>query len=213
MGRSLKLLLLALPLAGCAGGDAPSQSVTLSSSVAANWRVVATPDDRRRLGQWRTAFTEALAQALAKGHAADVTREGALLHPDSALANARIPAGDYRCRVIKLGAAQPGLGSFTRYPAFDCRISDEGEVASFAKISGSQRPVGLIFDSDAQRQVFLGTMMLGDESRAIDYGRDADRDMVGAIERIGPARWRLILPYPRFESIMDVIELVPASAV
>ena len=83
-------------------------------------------------------------------------------------------------------------------------------VFSFAKLSGSQRPVGLIFGNDNFRQIFLGTMMLGDERRPLDYGRDADRDMAGAIEKVGPERWRLILPFPRFESMMDVIELVPA---
>ena len=31
------------------------------------------------------------------------------------------------------------------------------------------------------------------------------------VERIGPARWRLIMPRPAFESTMDVLELVPAS--
>jgi hypothetical protein len=34
--------------------------------------------------------------------------------------------------------------------------------------------------------------------------------MIGAVERIGPARWRIALPRPRFESTLDLIELVPA---
>ncbi|RJF93486.1 DUF4893 domain-containing protein [Sphingomonas cavernae] len=212
MGLGLRVLLLTLPLAGCAAADPSPGPVTLSAPAAANWRVVATAEDRKRIGQWRTAFTQALGQARAAGHSAEIATEGALLDPDAALAGVEIPKGDYRCRVIKLGAARAGMGAFTRYPAFACRVEDEGEVSSFAKMSGSQRPVGLIFDNDTQRQIFLGTMMLGDERRAIDYGRDADRDMAGAIERIGPARWRMILPYPRFESVMDVIELVPVSA-
>ena len=62
-----------------------------------------------------------------------------------------------------------------------------------------------------RRQVFFGTLVLGDEIRALGYGRDATRDMAGAMERIGPQRWRLVLPYPRFESTLDVIELTPAS--
>lgn len=198
-------------LAGCSAGRAAPGPVTLSAPAAANWRTVATADDRRRIREWRTAFTAALGQARAAGHAADIEREGALLEPDAAIAGARIPAGDYRCRVIKLGANGVGVGDFTRQPAFACRISDEGEVSSFTKMSGSQRPVGLIFGNDSHRQIFLGTMMLGDERRALDYGRDADRDMAGAIEKIGPDRWRMILPYPRFESVMDVIELVPAT--
>jgi hypothetical protein len=43
------------------------------------------------------------------------------------------------------------------------------------------------------------------------YGRDADRDLAGWVERVGERRWRLILPYPRFESTIDVVELVPAG--
>jgi hypothetical protein len=57
----------------------------------------------------------------------------------------------------------------------------------------------------------LGTLTLGDEPRAMPYGVDAQRDLAGFVERIGPARWRLVLPYPPFESQLDVIELVPSS--
>jgi hypothetical protein len=34
--------------------------------------------------------------------------------------------------------------------------------------------------------------------------------LAGYIERIGDKRWRLVLPYPRFESLLDVVEIVPA---
>ncbi|MBB5684414.1 DUF4893 domain-containing protein [Sphingobium boeckii] len=197
----------------CAGGVSakpPSRLVDIDAPKSANWRLVATDSDRKRIRNWRTAFTTALDQARAAGHDRDILREGVLLDPDAAMAGAEIPAGDYRCRVIKLGAQAAGMGDYTAYPAFSCKISDEGAVFSFTKLSGSQRPVGLIFDNDGYRKIFLGTMMLGDERRALDYGRDADRDMAGAIEKVGVRRWRLILPYPRFESMMDVIELVPA---
>jgi hypothetical protein len=56
----------------------------------------------------------------------------------------------------------------------------------------------------------LGTLMLGQEERAFDYGTDPERDIVGIIERIGPNRWRMVMPRPAFESIVDVMELVPA---
>ena len=68
----------------------------------------------------------------------------------------------------------------------------------------------MIFPGDPMREVFLGTLVLGDERRAMQYGRDPDRDVAGFVERIGPARWRLVLPRPAFESTLDVIELVPA---
>jgi hypothetical protein len=60
--------------------------------------------------------------------------------------------------------------------------------------------------------VFLGTLVLGDETRALQYGQDEMRDVAGYVERIGPDRWRLIMPKPHFESQMDVMELTPAPA-
>lgn len=199
------VLLPALLALGACAGNMPVQS----ASAGPDWRRVATPSDRVRLRGWRTAFVTGLEQARAAGHAEEVAREGLLLQPDAGRAE-RPASGDYRCRVIKLGRkGGVGLG-YIAYPAFDCRIDDEGSVASFKKLTGSQRPVGVIL-AGAQRLVFLGTLVLGDETRALDYGRDPDRDMIGAVEAIGDGRWRLILPYPRYESVMDVIELIPAQ--
>jgi len=76
-------------------------------------------------------------------------------------------------------------------------------------MTGSQRYVGLIFPGDVMRQVFLGTLVLGDERRAMQYGRDQERDVAGFVERIGRDRWRLLMPRPHFESQIDVLELVP----
>jgi Domain of unknown function (DUF4893) len=57
--------------------------------------------------------------------------------------------------------------------------------------------------------IFLGTMILGDETRALRYSRDRERDLIGIIERVGPGRWRMTFPRPRYESLLDVIELTP----
>jgi hypothetical protein len=97
------------------------------------------------------------------------------------------------------------------YPPFTCRIGTGQGVLSFTKLDGSQRPVGRLFSNDDRRMIFLGTMARGDERGALDYGADAERDMAGALERIGPRRWRLVLPWPRWESTLDVIELVPKA--
>jgi hypothetical protein len=35
--------------------------------------------------------------------------------------------------------------------------------------------------------------------------------MAGVVERIGERRWRLVLPYPAFESTIDIVELIPAD--
>ena len=141
--------------------------------------------------------------------AADISREGSLLEPDAALGPVPIPNGDYKCRVIKLGSKSPGGLDYITYPAFNCRVGQENELQNFNKLTGSQRHTGMIFADSAIRQAFLGTLVLGDENRAMQYGRDEDRDLAGWVERVGDNRWRLILPYPHYESTLDVIELVP----
>ncbi|WP_235511940.1 MULTISPECIES: DUF4893 domain-containing protein [unclassified Sphingomonas] len=213
----IRLLSLATVFAGCAlaacGGARVASSASATAAPPAqgpdDWRRVATSADRDRLRRWRDAWMAALPRARAADPAA-IAAQGALFAPDAALAGPMAPAGRYRCRVFKLGGLGSAMRDFTAYPAFDCRISDEGQVRSFYKESGSQRPVGLLF-ADGDRTVFLGTLLLGDERAALQYGQDRDRDMAGVLERIGERRWRLVLPYPRFESMLDVIELVPAE--
>jgi hypothetical protein len=179
---------------------------------ARTWRETATDDDRRRLRLWRDSFVEALSEARAAGHADEIAREGALLDPDSALAGARLPVGDYRCRTLKLGSQGEGGLTYTPYPAFRCRVGPGADGRMhFTKLSGSQRPVGRLYEEHDRRQIFLGTMQLGDEARALRYGRDPELNMAGIVERIGERRWRIVFPYPHFESTLDVIELVPAS--
>lgn len=197
-----------LALGACNALTGPREII---GSQSPEWRVAATGADRQRLRDWRGAFVEALAKAQAGGHGAAIAAEDALLAPDAALGGPPIPSGDYRCRVIKLGAKQPGSLDYVAYPAFNCTVRQNGQLQRFTKINGSQRPVGMIFPGDSMRQVFLGTLVLGDELRAMQYGRDPDRDLAAFVERIGPARWRMVLPRPAFESTLDVIELIPSS--
>ena len=208
MTRALALLALTPCLAACSAFQ-PSSAVI--DAPSRDWRAIATVDDRERLRDWRDAFTAALKGARASGHAATIAREGVLLEPDAALGGGPIPNGSYRCRVIKLGAKSRGLLDYVAYPPFACRIRQERDLQGFAKLTGSQRHVGLIFPGDAMRQVFLGTLLLGDEARAMQYGRDKERDVAGFVERIGPNRWRMLMPRPHFESQIDVMELVPNS--
>lgn len=203
----MRILACLLALGACTAATSRPRADT----PGLDWKRVATRNDLNRITGWRTAFIDALADARKTGHAAEISREGSLLDPDAALPQAAPRPGNYRCRTIKLGSARPGLLSYVAYSPFACTIEDQGGVLAFTKTSGSQRPVGLIFPGTGPRSIFLGTLVLGDERRALDYGSDAERDMAGAVERIGERRWRLILPYPRFESVMDVIELVPAA--
>ena len=203
----LAFSVLLLAVSACAMVQPPTAVVTQPRQ---DWRAVATESDRVRLRDWRKTFTSAIASARASGHSADIDREGVLLQPDSALAGGPIPNVMYKCRAIKVGAKSSGMLGFVTYPHFSCRVQQDGRLQSFAKLSGSQRQVGLIFPSDGLRQVFLGTLMLGDEARAMHYGVDQERDVAGLVERIGPSRWRLVMPSPHFESQLDVMELIPA---
>jgi hypothetical protein len=183
-----------------------------ASAPTPSWENIVTSDDRKRLREWRTAFTKGLAKAQASGHGDAIAREDGLLDPDAAL-SWRAPApGIYRCRTIKIGSQAEGMLDYIAYPPFDCRIGNEDGIVSFVKLSGSQRPVGRILPYADKRMVFLGTLQLGDETRALDYGRDRERDLAAVVERLGERKWRLVFPYPHFESTIDVMELVPKPA-
>jgi len=199
-----RLIIAALLLAfasGCATTPA-------APARTGDWRTIATNSDAKRLREWRDSFAKGLAKARAAGHSAEIAREGRLLDPDAAIPGA-LPNGRYRCRIIKLGARRDGLLDYIAYPGFTCRVRPKGDVQGFAKLGGSQRQVGLILPVDALRQVFLGTLVLGDETRAMRYGHDPERDVAGWVESIEPNRWRIILPAPSFESLTDVVELIP----
>jgi hypothetical protein len=206
---SLRLsLLAAAALAPAALTAARDEVIPLKAGT--DWRQVATEGDRNRIRRWRDTWTDALAQAN-RAHAAAIAAGGALFEPDTALPGAQPPAGDYACRTVKLG--RPRLGGmldYVEYPVFRCRISESGGRLHFTKLTGSQRPVGTIFPDNGRRMIFLGTLVLGDETRALRYSRDNERDMIGIIARVGPDRWRLVFPRPRYESLLDVIELTPS---
>jgi len=178
--------IVLLSLSACASMERQlDREGQLVDSPARDWRMVATENDRVRLREWRSAFVAGVRAARAAGEGAKIDTEGALLRPDAALPGPAIPNGDYRCRTIKIGAKSAGMLNFIAYPNFTCRIRSERGVQGLAKLSGSQRPVGLLYAGDALRMVFLGTLMLGDENRAMQYGGDPDRDMAGYVERIG----------------------------
>src|SRR5690348_5111749 len=208
----MRLAVLLLAVLACSSCEVIEQPSGLIPRWTTAYREVISENDRVRLRDWRKTFVDALAEARKAGRGAEIDREGALLDPDAALAAPAIPNGMYRCRVIKLGAKDAGNLEFVSYPGFTCRVHAERQLQRLGKLSGSQRYVGLIFPGDAIRNIFLGTLVLGDERRALQYGQDEQRDVAGYLERIGPSRWRLLMPQPHFESRFDVMELVPQGA-
>jgi hypothetical protein len=208
--RNLLLLAAAASLAACTSvRSGPAAAVPAAG--AAQWRTIATKDDRKRLRDWRKSWVKALGQAR-PAHRAEIAAEGKLLDPDAALPEPAPPPGDYRCRTIKLGAQGGGTVTYAVHPGLRCHITAEGDgTLAFTRPDGPQRPVGRIFPEGSRRMVFLGTLQLGDEQGTLRYGHDKARDLAAVVERVGPHRWRLAFPAPHFESTLDVVELVPAG--
>jgi len=201
-------LLALLALSACTHSR---EVVALPEAAAPSnaWRLLIADEDRTRLRHWRPTWVDALAAAR-PGNEAAIAAEGPLLDPDAGLAGVRLPAGDYRCRRLKLGAQGATPSRYRVFAPQPCRLAEDGGRLHFSIGGGPQRPLGAFFPDTSRRMIFLGTLQLGDEALAYRYGRDAERDMIGIVERIGDNRWRLVLPAPHFESLLDVIELVPA---
>ncbi|WP_265587816.1 DUF4893 domain-containing protein [Sphingomicrobium arenosum] len=206
-----------LPLAGCAE-LLPPEPVGVVVPVAEDpaedleleWQRYASEADAARIDRLGEAWAEGLATVRAADFITAVEEEGALLEPDAGLARPDPTPGSYRCRLVKLGAADAGDPAFIAYPAFFCYVEIEEDRFTIVKQTGSQRPAGRLFESD-NRYIFLGSLALGNERDPLAYGEDESRDMAGVWERVGPFRWRLAIPYPRSGGVLDVFELVPTA--
>ncbi len=157
--------------------------------VLSDWRGVITAADRDRYQRREAAWTLALQQAKRQPGSGDLNGLGDLIDPDAARPSVTPPVGNYRCRTVKLGSqgGEGGLG-YVVYGWFACRIEQTPAGLKFSKLTGSQRPSGLLFPENDRQMVFLGSMALAER------------------------RWRMVIPWPANESNLDLIELVPAPA-
>jgi len=215
LSRSTALIALAAAtLAACASTPPPPPPPAPGpGSVGAlrDWRGIVTAADRDRYSRRDAAWGLALQQARRQPGSGDLDSLGALIEPGAARSPVAPPPGDYRCRTVKLGSqgGEAGLG-YVVYGWFACRIETTPNGLKFSKLTGSQRPAGLLFPENDRQMVMLGSMALADEPAANSYGQRPDRDLVAVLERIGDRRWRLVIPWPQAESNLDLIELVPA---
>lgn len=216
--RAVAGLLLLAGVGACAtthmgevAAPPPPPPVGTGGQVLADWRAVITPDDRRRYNTRDQAWKLALEQSRRQQGSGDLASLGDLLSPSAAMNNAAIPVGNYRCRTVKLGSqsGDDGLG-YVVYGWFSCRIENTSQGLRLVKLTGSQRQEGLLYPENGRHQLFLGGMALSSESAAPTYGSNAGRDVMAVLERIGERRWRLVTPWPRNESNLDILELVPA---
>ena len=114
--------------------------------------------------------------------------------------------------MITLGRASPKAKAFESFKPFFCYVEVEGDQLTIVKQTGSQRPAGRLWeDDDATRLIFLGSLALGNEDQPLAYGDDPNRNMAGALERIAPFKWRLVIPWPQSTSKLQVFELTPVD--
>lgn len=210
LSRSSALIVLAsLAVAACATTPPPPPPPGGSTALR-DWRGIVTASDRDRYSRREAAWSLALQQARRQPGSGDLNALGDLIDPGATRPSVAPPPGDYRCRTVKLGSqgGEDGLG-YVVYGWFACRIESTPNGLKFSKLTGSQRPAGLLFPENDRHMVMLGSMSLAAEPPANSYGQRPDRDLVAVLERIGERRWRLVIPWPRNESNLDLIELVP----
>ena len=222
--RSTPILMmggaLCLALSACQKQSAPTVISTPADAVqdagekvpeSVSWRSVATQQDRDRVRNWYSSWQTAVSDAEAKGDGAKIKAHGALLSPTAAIDVPTLPVGEYRCRMMKIGAQGRATLGFSVQDWGRCRVDGTAEDRTFVKLDGVQRPSGRIFPDGFSREIFLGTLSLSDEQASIPYGSDRMRDMAGIIERVSDGRWRIVLPEPAYESLLDVMELEPVA--
>lgn len=221
MRRFILILSVGGLLAACQGEmSAVSESLSSSSSTNArprgglqggggDWRQVATAEDASRLGRIDQAWRLARAEAEAGGFASEIEALGTLVDPNAALpGRLQPPPGDYRCRTFKIGGASGAEVVYVAYPWFRCTVELTVGGDLILTTSGSQRTQGLLYPDTDRRLVFVGAQALGPRETAYPgYGEEVDRDQIGVLERIGDQRWRLVLPWPRREAKLELVEL------
>lgn len=201
-------------LAGCQAGLSRPAPIGAGAGPLASWQRVASQEDADHLGDVDAAWARGLASARADGFGRRIVSEGALLDPAAALPRPAPPPGAFLCRVVRLGRTAPDEPAFAGFRPFYCFVGvggPEGDRLSITKSEGSQRPAGYLWDdlSDRSRMIFLGALAPG-RGPVIGYGDDRTRDVAGIFERIGPLRYRLVIPWPRNGAAIEIFELVPA---
>ena len=216
--RIAVVVTLAILAAGCQTKPAVPPGVIPSVEVGPipksdAWKQVATPADEDRLNRLPQAWDSALAEVRRSTASAELRKEGVLLRPDAALPRPAPTPGSYNCRLIKLGKAVPRKGRpYESFKPFFCYVEVEADLLTIVKQTGSQRPAGRLWEDDnPARLIFLGSLALADEAQPLAYGDDPKRDMAGVLERVGPFKWRLVIPWPQGTSKLDVFELTPVA--
>ena len=189
--------------------QAPRPVVSIAPPTKADlWQGIASAADQQRLANVSGAWAAGLADARKGGFTTALREDSELLKSNAAIARPAPTPGSYRCRLVKLG----GKPAFEKFKPFFCYVEVDGTLLTIVKQTGSQRPAGRLWEDDnPNRLIFLGSLALGDEETPLAYGDNRKRDMAGILERTGPFRWRLVIPWPQDGSKLHAYELTPVA--
>ncbi len=217
------------PAAPAADADGPTAAPSASVPTAAapaptatppadgeqggtsDWRQIVSADHAAALGRLDQAWRLGRAEAEDKGFAEQVEALGPLVDPNAGQpGRLQPPPGTYRCRTIKLGSNSPVGPGYLEYPFFSCTIElTPGGDLVLTKTTGSQRTRGLLYPDTDHRLIYVGAAAWSAQETGYPaYGDNPVRDQVGVFERIGAARWRLAIPWPKVDSKLEILELV-----
>ncbi|MBT2188985.1 DUF4893 domain-containing protein [Sphingobium nicotianae] len=207
------MLLAALAaLSACA--SRPQAVLKTPTPVAAftlpktGWQAIVTSEDDQRVAHLPATWADALAAS--KRYSKQIAREGDLLQPGAARNYPAPPPGSYRCRLVKIGVAQGREPAFQAFPEYFCHVrGDRAGALFFTKQTGTELPGGWLHEDGERRLVLTGAKQHGVNDAPLVYGSEPNRDLVGVVERIGPFRWRLVLPWRGPREGLDIYELTP----
>lgn len=202
------IVALCLPLAvigACSTVRQPRVVATVSSEPAetgSEWRAIARPADQQRIDTIDARFQAALADLPRRlKPRSDADRQ--LLDPHAGRPLPMLTPGGYECSRIRLG----GRAKLTRFKPDTCYVKIEASGRlSYTTQSGALMPGGYLYPDGDRRLILIATDRPTGARSAPAYGVNAARDLVGAVERLGPMRWRLTIP--RADEV-DVWELKP----
>lgn len=180
-----------------------------AAPALADWQQEISSYDRGRLANFDQARAAGLGEADAGASPIDRNAIHGVLDPQSRPISAQELAGNWRCRLMKLGGLEPAIV----YGWQNCRFRNTPNGLYFEKLTGTQRFSGYA-DPDGDRFILLAGMSVRDEGQnpysggGTGFGAIATpNDYVGVVSSIGPNRARIEFPLPVIESVFDVIEL------
>ena len=203
---------IALPGLSLPGAEPTERAARPLAPLAPDASGTLRPEDRAKVERLRETIAAALLDAVAAGGStgASIEASRAALTPPSQPFPASGIAGDYRCRTIKHG----GPVGVIAYRDWSCTIRVEGDALVLAKPEGSQRMLGRLLiapslDADGRTALlYAGSEYLSDEEPMPYPG---GRPEVGLFEHTGGGSYRLMIPEPGVEGLLDVIALERAG--